>query len=162
MMKPIATFSIVAYDPGRQEWGVAVQSKFLAVGAVVPWARAGAGAVATQSYANLCYGPDGLDLMAAGLVCRRHNRQADHRRRRPCPAPGRSGRCERSSCRLHRRRLPRLGRAHVGEGYTCQGNILVPGTVEAMAAAFEAARRGAGELADWLVSAHRRRARSGW
>ncbi len=67
MMKPIATFSIAAYDPGRQEWGVAVQSKFLAVGAVVPWARAGAGAVATQSYANLCYGPDGLDLMAQGL-----------------------------------------------------------------------------------------------
>ena len=58
-MTPIATFSIVAYDPGRAEWGVAVQSKFLAAGAVVPWARAGAGAVATQSYANLAYGPQG-------------------------------------------------------------------------------------------------------
>ena len=66
-MQPIATFSIVAYDPGREEWGVAVQSKFMAVGAVVPWARAGAGAVATQSYANLRYGPDGLDLMQQGL-----------------------------------------------------------------------------------------------
>ena len=60
-MQPITTFSIVAYDPRREEWGVAVQSKFLAVGAVVPWAWAGAGAVATQSYANLTYGPDGLD-----------------------------------------------------------------------------------------------------
>jgi len=48
-MKPIATFSIVAHDPVRQEWGIAVQSKFLAVGAVVPWAKAGVGAVATQS-----------------------------------------------------------------------------------------------------------------
>ena len=65
--QPIATFSIVAYDPARVEWGVAVQSKFLAVGAVVPWARAGAGVVATQSYANLAYGPDGLDLMAQGM-----------------------------------------------------------------------------------------------
>ncbi len=65
-MQAIATFSIVAFDPKAKEWGVAVQSKFLAVGAVVPWARAGAGAVATQSYANLLYGPEGLDLMASG------------------------------------------------------------------------------------------------
>ncbi len=69
--EPIATFSIVAYDAGSEgrgaEWGVAVQSKFLAVGAVVPWARAGVGAVATQSYCNLMYGPDGLDLMERGL-----------------------------------------------------------------------------------------------
>ena len=65
-MQPIATFSIVAYDPGRQEWGVAVQSKFLAVGAVVPWAQANAGAVATQSYANVAYGPQALDLLGAG------------------------------------------------------------------------------------------------
>ena len=66
MRKIISTFSIVAYDPNRQEWGVAVQSKFLAVGAVVSWAKAGAGAVATQSYANLTYGPDGLENMAGG------------------------------------------------------------------------------------------------
>ncbi len=66
-MQPIATFSIVAYDPPRKEWGVAVQSKFLAVGAVVPWAKAAVGAIATQSYANLAYGPDGLTLMALGI-----------------------------------------------------------------------------------------------
>jgi hypothetical protein len=66
-MFPCATFSIVAFDPARQEWGVAVASKFLAAGAVVPWARAGAGAVATQSYANTRFGPEGLDRMAEGL-----------------------------------------------------------------------------------------------
>ncbi len=61
------TFSIAGYDPEEQAWGVAVASKFLAVGAMVPWARAGAGAVATQSYANTSYGPRGLEMMASGL-----------------------------------------------------------------------------------------------
>ena len=65
-MKPIATFSIVAYDAKKKEWGVAVQSKFMAVGSVVSWAKAGSGAVATQSYANLMFGPMGLERMAAG------------------------------------------------------------------------------------------------
>ena len=61
------TFSIVACDLEEQSWGVAVASKFPAVGAVVPYARAGAGAVATQSFANTSFGPRGLDLMAGGL-----------------------------------------------------------------------------------------------
>ncbi|OLS37838.1 DUF1028 domain-containing protein [Bacillus sp. MRMR6] len=60
------TFSIVGYDPIEKEWGIATQSKFLGVGAVVPWARAGAGAVATQSYANTAYGPKALELMEQG------------------------------------------------------------------------------------------------
>jgi uncharacterized Ntn-hydrolase superfamily protein len=60
------TFSIVGYDPIEKEWGIAVQSKFLGVGAVVPWAKAGAGAVATQSYANTAYGPKALELMEQG------------------------------------------------------------------------------------------------
>jgi len=60
------TFSIVGYDPIEKEWGIAVQSKFLGVGAVVPWAKAGVGAVATQSYANTAYGPTGLELMEQG------------------------------------------------------------------------------------------------
>ena len=64
----LSTFSIVGHDPVTQEWGIAVQSKFLAVGAVVPWARAGVGAVATQSYANTAFGPEGLTLMARGLT----------------------------------------------------------------------------------------------
>jgi uncharacterized Ntn-hydrolase superfamily protein len=60
------TFSIVGFDPIEKEWGIAVQSKFLGVGAVVPWAKAGAGAVATQSYANTAYGPKALALMEQG------------------------------------------------------------------------------------------------
>lgn len=62
------TFSIVARDPATGDLGVAVQSKFLAVGAVVPWARAGVGAVATQAFANVGYGPDGLSLLAGGAT----------------------------------------------------------------------------------------------
>jgi uncharacterized Ntn-hydrolase superfamily protein len=62
-----STFSIVAYDPQAQAWGIAVASKFLAVGSVVPWAKAGVGAVATQSYANTSFGPRGLDFMEEGL-----------------------------------------------------------------------------------------------
>jgi len=64
---PIATFSIAAADPDSGEVGVAVASRFFAVGSVVPWVRAGAGAVATQSYANVSYGPRGLDLLAGGV-----------------------------------------------------------------------------------------------
>ncbi|MFI5272999.1 MAG: DUF1028 domain-containing protein [Ktedonobacterales bacterium] len=60
------TFSIVGYDATTGDLGIAVESKFLAVGAVVPWARAGVGAVATQAWANTTYGPAGLDLLAAG------------------------------------------------------------------------------------------------
>ena len=60
------TYSIVARDPDTGDLGVAVQSKFLAVGAVVPWARAGVGAIATQSFANVAYGPAGLALLSGG------------------------------------------------------------------------------------------------
>lgn len=62
----VATFSIVGFDPETKEWGIAVQSKFIACAAVVSWARAGAGAVATQAHANTGYGPRGLELMAEG------------------------------------------------------------------------------------------------
>jgi uncharacterized Ntn-hydrolase superfamily protein len=60
------TYSIVGYDPEAKEWGIAVQSKFIGVGAVVPFAKAGVGAVATQSYANTSYGPQALQLMEEG------------------------------------------------------------------------------------------------
>ncbi|MDQ0257005.1 putative Ntn-hydrolase superfamily protein [Evansella vedderi] len=63
----VSTFSIVAFDPDTNELGIAVQSKFLGVGAVVPWAKAGVGAVATQSFANTRFGPDGLTLLEQGL-----------------------------------------------------------------------------------------------
>ena len=73
------TFSIVARDPETGDLGVAVASKFLAVGAVVPHARAGVGAVATQSAANVTYGPDGLAMMAAGTPAADAVRVADGR-----------------------------------------------------------------------------------
>ncbi|MEQ6388332.1 DUF1028 domain-containing protein [Bacillaceae bacterium S4-13-58] len=63
----VATFSIVGFDPETGELGIAVQSKFIGVGAVVPWAKAGVGAVATQSYANTSFGPNGLKLIENGL-----------------------------------------------------------------------------------------------
>jgi uncharacterized Ntn-hydrolase superfamily protein len=66
----IMTFSIIACDLEESAWGVAVASKFPAVGAVVPWAQAGVGAVATQSFANTSFGPRGLALMATGLSAR--------------------------------------------------------------------------------------------
>lgn len=151
--RPIATFSIVAYDPRRREWGVAVQSKFPAVGAVVPWAQAEVGAVATQAHANLTYGPRGLDLLAAGSSADHAIRtltDADdgrsHRQVGMVDAQGRAAAFTGAGC------MAWAGHV-VGEGFTCQGNILIPGTIEAMAACFEAARTGAGELADWLVAA---------
>ncbi len=153
MMLPIATFSIVAYDPGRQEWGVAVQSKFLAVGAVVSWARAGAGAVATQSYANLRYGPDGLDLLEQGLsaaeaITRLTDTDEDRDLRQVgmVDAQGQAASFTGDDCHF-------WAGHHVGEHFACQGNILIPGTVAAMAAAYQNARDGRGELADWLVAA---------
>lgn len=65
-MKKISTFSIVARDPQTGELGIGVQSKFLAVGSAVPWAKAGVGAIATQALANLDYGEIGLKLLKKG------------------------------------------------------------------------------------------------
>ena len=150
---PIATFSIVAFDAGRQEWGVAVQSKFLACAAVVSWARAGAGVVATQSYANVRYGLDGLDMMAGNVSAAQAiellTAADDQRALRQVGMVDKSGRAASytgEDC------YDWAGHV-VGESFACQGNILIPGTVEAMAEAFETARRGTGELADWLVTA---------
>src|SRR5713226_7436554 len=65
-LRPVATYSIVARDPATGELGVAVQSHWFSVGAIVPWAEAGVGAVATQSFVEPSYGPLGLELMRAG------------------------------------------------------------------------------------------------
>ncbi len=152
-MKPIATFSIVAYDPQRQEWGVAVQSKFLAAAAIVSWARAGAGAIATQSYANLSYGPRGLDLLALGVhaeeaiaILTRDDPERALRQVGIVDARGQAAAFTGADCMAWAGHI-------VGEGFACQGNILHPGTVEAMADRFAAVREGEGELADWLVEA---------
>jgi uncharacterized Ntn-hydrolase superfamily protein len=152
-MKPIATFSIVAYDPDKQEWGVAVQSKFMAAAAVVSWAKAGAGGVATQSFANLAYGPVGLEMMAQGMSAEQTiyalTQSDEGRAQRQVGVVDRSGRAAAytgEDCHDWAGHI-------VGEGFTCQGNILIPGTVEAMAKTFEQKRGRSGELADWLVAA---------
>jgi len=151
--KLIHTFSIVAYDPQKSEWGVAVQSKFLAAAAVVSWARAGAGAVATQSYANVTYGLRGLDLMQEGTSAEdtinlliENDENKDQRQVGVVDKSGQAASFTGKECHDWAGHI-------IGEGYACQGNILVPGTVEAMAEGFERARQGDGELADWLVAA---------
>ncbi len=152
-MHTIATFSIVACDLRRQEWGVAVQSKFLAAAAVVSWAQAGAGAVATQAHANMGFGPRGLNLLTAGACAREvvdeliaGDADRDVRQLGVVDRLGTAWAYTGASCTAWAGHV-------VGEAYACQGNILVPGTVEAMATHFEQARSGPGELADWLVSA---------
>ncbi len=148
---PVATFSIVAYDPATGELGVAVQSKFFAVGTVVPWARAGVGAIATQSYANTTYGPLGLAMLEAGMspqeVMDSLTSTDEMRARRQAgiiDAKGNAVTYTGDSC------LSWAG-GKTGQYYACQGNILVSqAVVGAMAAAFEASK---GELADRLLAA---------
>lgn len=145
------TFSIVAYDAGTKQWGIAVESKFLAAGAVVPYAQAGAGAVATQAHANTSFGPRGLALMAQGLsadivvqALLANDPESDRRQVGLVDASGRAAAHTGARC------LNWAGHV-VGAGYTCQGNILAgPDVVQAMARAYEAAQ---GELAERLLAA---------
>lgn len=147
----VATFSIVALDPANGDLGVAVASKFLAVGAVVPWARAKVGAVATQALANLAYGPEGLRLMAEGLSAGealehllREDPEREHRQVGLVDAQGRTAAHTGREC------FPWAGH-HVGEGFCCQGNILAgPEVVQEMARAFQTTH---GELAERLLAA---------
>ena len=138
----IATYSIVACDLETREWGVAVQSKFLAVGAAVPAVEAEVGAVATQAWANLSYRADGLALLrerygadevVARLVGGDDGR--DHRQLGVVDAHGRAATYTGSAC------LAWAG-GRTGDGYAAQGNILVSGaTVHALAEAFETGDR---------------------
>ncbi len=149
------TFSIAAYDGSVDppEWGVAVASKFLAVGAAVPWVRAGAGAVATQALANLSYGPDGLDLLAGGrdavavmAELTGADEGRDDRQVGIVDASGRAATFTGSSC------FEWAGGV-AEDGFCCQGNILTgPEVVTAMANAFKSAT---GELAERLLAALR-------
>ena len=145
------TFSIVARDPQAGESGIAVQSKFLAVGAVVPWAKAGVGAIATQSWANTSYGPRGLELLASGLSAQETLAQLigedDGRASRQVGIVGVEGQ---PATFTGDQCFPWAG-GQVGEHYTCQGNILVgKDTVLAMARTFE---QTTGRLCDRLVAA---------
>jgi uncharacterized Ntn-hydrolase superfamily protein len=145
------TFSIVARDPQASELGIAVQSKFLAVGAVVPWAKAGVGAIATQAWANTSYGSRGLELLAGGLtaaeVLTRLIGDDNGRAGRQLGIVGGSGEpltYTGEEC------FPWAG-GRVGEHCACQGNILVgEETVLAMVRTFE---ETTGLLCDRLLAA---------
>jgi uncharacterized Ntn-hydrolase superfamily protein len=145
------TFSIVAHDPSNGDLGVAVASKFVCVGAVVPWARAGVGAVATQSWANTDFGPDGLQLMGGGLPAAaaldavlesdddREERQVGF-----VDATGGAASFTGANC------MDWAGGV-TGDGFAAQGNILAgEGVVAALATTFAEA---AGDLCDRLLAA---------
>jgi uncharacterized Ntn-hydrolase superfamily protein len=145
------TYSIVARDPKSGEFGVAVQSHFFQVGPMVPWGRAGVGAVATQADAEIRYGPLGLDLMAAGYPAGRalaatlaadskpETRQVAMVDRDSQVAVHTGGKCIREAGH------------HVGAGYSVQANMMEKATVwRAMAEAFDGT---AGSLADRMMAA---------
>ena len=135
----LSTYSIVACDLEAREWGVAVESKFLAVGSVVPWAEPEVGAVATQAWANVRYGPDGLALLREGCSAEETvvrlveaDEGRDHRQVGVVDREGRAASHTGSAC------LEWAG-GRTGAGYAAQGNILVSAdTVDALARTFEA------------------------
>jgi len=146
----VATYSIVACDLDAGQWGVAVQSKFLAVGSVVPWAEPRVGAIATQSYANPRYGPDGLALLREGRsaeeVVELLTAADDGRAERQVgvvDAQGRAATFTGEACHD-------WAGGRTGNGYAAQGNILVSHeTVDALAVTFE--QNGHLSLAERLV-----------
>ncbi|HZY69862.1 MAG TPA: DUF1028 domain-containing protein [Thermoplasmata archaeon] len=132
------TFSIVAVDRDRAEWGVAVQSRFIAVGAVVPWAEAKVGALATQALANVTYGPRGLELLRDGArapqVVQKLTAADPEREDRQVGVVDRHGG---SAAFTGSKCLPFAGH-RVGDGFAAQGNILLgEPVVESMARTFE-------------------------
>lgn len=145
------TYSIVARDPASGDFGVAVHSHFLAVGSVVPWARAGVGAVATQSIAEPAYGPHGLDLMAAGCTATEALARlvaADGgRERRQVAMVGRNGE---AAAHTGPRCIPHAGHA-AGHGVSAQANLVEsPECWEAMISGFHEAT---GDLPQRLLAA---------
>ena len=150
-LPPVATFSIVGYDAEIGALGIAVQSKFFAVGSVVPWAEAGVGAIATQSYANTSYGPKGLKLLKSGLSAEQALERliADD--------PGHATRqvgivdTKGNIANYTGEECNEWAGAVSGKNYTAQGNILASEeVVKAMGKAFEETE---GELADKLMAA---------
>jgi uncharacterized Ntn-hydrolase superfamily protein len=143
---PIATFSIVAHDAAMEEWGVAVQSRFLAVGAVVPAARAGVGALASQAWGNTTYLKDGLALLALGVpaeqvvaVLTANDEDRDFRQLGVVDRQGRAAAWTGAAC------SPWAGHI-VGEGFCVQGNILAgEEVVRRMAECFEQSEGALGE-----------------
>ncbi len=152
----VATYSIAACDLETRQWGVAVQSKFLAVGALCPFAEPEVGAIATQSFVNPRYGPDGLALLREGLSAEEAVQRLtaaddgrEHRQLGIVDGQGRAATYTGSQC------MSWAG-GRTGTGYAAQGNILVSGaTVDALAETFEktAGKRLAVRLMDCLDAA---------
>src|SRR3954454_16794323 len=141
MARVVATYSIAACDLEAGQWGVATQSKFLAVGSVVPWAEPGTGAIATQAYANPRYGSDGLALLREGLsaeeVVERLTAADEGREERQLGVVDREGK---SASFTGKECLDWAG-GRTGPCYAAQGNILVSAeTVDAIAETFEASQ----------------------
>ena len=149
--RPVHTYSIVARDPATGELGVAVQSHWFSVGSTVPWAEAGVGAVATQSFVDPSYGPLGLEMMRAGksapdalagLLAADPEREV--RQVAMIDAQGRV------AAHTGKKDIPAAGQ-HVGKGYSVQANLMENDRVwPAMAKAFEAAK---GDLAERMMAA---------
>jgi len=149
MARNIATYSIAACDLDAGQWGVATQSKFLAVGSVVPWAEPKVGAIATQAYANPRYGPEGLKLLREGLsaeeVVERLTSGDEGRDQRQLGVVDREGR----SASFTGAECLEWAGGRTGPCYAAQGNILVSAaTVDAIAETFESSN---GSLAERLL-----------
>jgi uncharacterized Ntn-hydrolase superfamily protein len=153
MADVVATYSIAACDLEAEQWGVATQSKFLAVGSVVPWAEPHVGAIATQAYANPRYGADGLRLLGLGLgaedvVARLTGPDEDraHRQVGVVDARGGSASYTGAECMAWAGGL-------TGPSFAAQGNILVSeATVTALADSFASSSSGGRPLAERLVA----------
>ena len=150
-IRPISTYSIVALDETTGELGVAVQSHWFSVGFLVPWAKAGVGAVATQSFVKVDYGPDGLQLMESGM------KAADALKTLTSKDKGEAVRQVgmidiKGNVAAHTgSRCIKYAGHIVGENYSVQANMMANGTVpKAMAVAFEKTK---GDLADRMMAA---------
>ncbi len=148
---PVHTYSIVAYDAETGQLGVAVQSHWFSVGSVVPWVEAGVGAIATQSFVEVSYGPLGLELMRSGKSAEdtlaaliKADKNEDVRQVAMVDAKGRVAVHTGKNC------IPEAGH-YVGDTFTCQANLMLKNTVwDAMAKAYQNTK---GELADRLLAA---------
>jgi uncharacterized Ntn-hydrolase superfamily protein len=149
----VNTFSIVGYDPVNGDWGVTVASRYFSVGAVVPWAEAGVGAVATQANVNVGYGPRGLELLRQGMAAKDVIEKLLAEDKYP-PTDGRQLAIidgKGNVAAYTGPNAPKWAGDRQGKTWSAQGNILVgPQVVEAMGRAFEATE---GELAEKLFAA---------
>jgi uncharacterized Ntn-hydrolase superfamily protein len=149
--RPAHTYSIAAFDKKTGEFGVAVQSHWFSVGSIVPWAESGVGAIATQSFVEVSYGPLGLELMRAGKSAEealsalvRADKNESVRQVAMVDAQGRVAAHTGKNC------IPEAGH-FIGDGFSCQANLMLKNTVwKAMAQAYQSAE---GELVDRLLAA---------